>query len=174
MTHRAWLAALALSLSACGGGVPASDPHPLLTQGPPPFEEPALDGSMITFPKQGKVTVVDFWSTACEPCVKMMPAIEALYQERKGQGLQVVGIAIDDNPGKVEGRLKKMGVTYPNMLDDDASSKRGAYRVDELPQTFIFDKRGKLRVVSVGGEEDDVAIIRQAVEALLAEDGSGG
>jgi thiol-disulfide isomerase/thioredoxin len=157
-------------LSCGGGGLPASEPHPLLTEGAPPtFEEPSLAGEMVTFPKSGTVTVVDFWSTTCEPCVKMMPAIEALYQEKRGAGLVVIGVAVDDNPGKVEGKLKKLGVTYPNMLDDAASSKRGAYRVDELPQTFIFDKKGKLRVVTKGGEIDDVEIIRDSVEALLSE-----
>ncbi len=167
-----WIAA------ACGGSLPASDPHPLLAKGPPTFEEPSLEGEVVTFPQKGKVTVVDFWSTACEPCVKMMPAIEALYKERKGEGLQIVGVAIDDNPGKVEGRLKKLGVTYPNLLDDAGSTKRGAYQVDELPQTFIFDKVGKLRVVTKGGEDDDVAVIRDAVEVLLQEEvapaGAGG
>jgi thiol-disulfide isomerase/thioredoxin len=176
--HRA-LAFFALLTAACGGSsVPASDPHPLLTKGPPAFEEPTLAGEVVKFPQKGRVTVVDFWSTSCEPCVKMMPAIEALYKERHGQGLDIVGVSIDDNPGKVEGRLKKLGVTYPNLLDDAASSMRGAYQVDELPQTFIFDKVGKLRVVTKGGEEDDVAVIRSAVEALLAEEvapaGSGG
>jgi cytochrome c biogenesis protein CcmG/thiol:disulfide interchange protein DsbE len=167
------LVPLALLLSACATSVPPSDPHPLLTKGPPTFEEPSLAGDVVKFPQKGRVTVVDFWSTACEPCVKMMPAIEALYQERRDQGLVIVGVAIDDNPGKVEGRLKKLGVTYPNLLDDAASSMRGAYQVDELPQTFIFDKVGKLRVVTKGGEEDDVAVIRSAVEALLAEEGGG-
>ena len=150
--------------------MPASDPHPLLQKGPPPFQEPSLAGDVVKFPEKGKVTVVDFWSTSCEPCVKMMPAIEALYQEKKGAGLNIVGVAIDDNPGKVEGRLKKLGVTYPNLLDDAASSMRGAYQVDELPQTFIFDKVGKLRIVTKGGEDDDVAVIRAAVDVLLAEE----
>lgn len=178
MLSRAFLPA-ALLLTACGATLPPSEPHPLLTNGPPTFEEPSLAGEVVKFPQKGHVTVVDFWSTACEPCVKMMPAIEALYQERRQQGLVIVGVAIDDNPGKVEGRLKKLGVTYPNLLDDAASSMRGAYQVDELPQTFIFDKVGKLRVVTKGGEDDDVAVIRSAVDALLAEDvapapGAGG
>ena len=175
MQHRA-LALVALLSAACGSTLPASDPHPLLAKGPPTFEEPTLSGEVVKFPKQGRVTVVDFWSTACVPCVKMMPALTALYQERHGQGLDIVGVSIDDNPGKVEGRLKKLGVTYPNLLDDVASSMRGAYQIDELPQTFIFDKAGKLRVVTKGGEEDDVAVIRSAVDVLLAEDtpGSGG
>lgn len=133
------------------------------------MEQPTLSGDLATFPKQGKVTVIDFWSTSCAPCVKMMPAIQALHSEHEAAGLYVVGVAIDDNPGLVAERLKKMGVTYTNVLDDGASSVRGAYQVTDLPQTFIFDKKGVLRVVTRGGDEADVAKIEDAVEFLLSE-----
>jgi thiol-disulfide isomerase/thioredoxin len=156
--------------TACGAGaLPQSQPHPFLEKEPPAMEQMGLDGSMISFPQKGEVTVVDFWATSCKPCVKMMPAIEDLYQARKGTGVAVIGVAIDDNPGLVEKRLKELGVTYPNMLDDSASSLRGTYQVDELPQTFIFDKQGHLRVVTKGGEETDVGIIQDAVDVLSAE-----
>ena len=97
-----------------------------------------------------------------------MPAIETLYQEQKGSGVRVIGVAVDDNPGLVESMIKQLGVTYPNVLDDPASSMGGTYQIDELPQTFIFDKQGKLRVATKGGEETDVDMIRDAVTALSA------
>jgi len=158
-----------LALGCGSASLPQSIPHPLLDQAPEPLEEMGLDGEMISFPKKGEVTVVDFWSTNCKPCVKMMPAIETLYEGRKGSGVTVIGVAVDDNPGLVQKRLKEIGVTYPNVLDDPASSLRGTYQVDELPQTFIFDKTGHLRVVTKGGEETDIGIIQDAVDVLAAE-----
>lgn len=163
------IALLGLVLGCGGAALPASEPHSLLNTSPAPIEQPSLAGAMVKFPREGRVTVVDFWSTSCKPCVKMLPALQALYQERKGEGLAMIGVAIDDNPGLVEERAKALGVTYPNVLDDAASSTRGAYQVADLPQTFIFDKTGKLRVVTRGGDEDDVSIIRDAVSSLLAE-----
>lgn len=149
--------------------MPTSQPHPLLQQSPSAFEEPSLAGDMVSFPKKGAVTVVDFWSTSCKPCVKMLPEIEALYVARRTEGLAVVGVAIDDNPGLVGSRLKELGVTYPNLLDDAASTMRGTYQVDELPQTFVFDRQGQVRLVTTGGDGNDVTTIRDAVDALLAE-----
>lgn len=176
MPRRRPLLAQALSLAAtalvgvgCSATLPKSQPHPLLDKKPDSIEQLSLDGQLLKFPQPGKVTVVDFWSTACKPCLKMMPAIEALYQERKADGVAVIGIAVDDNPGLVGERLKKLGVRYPNALDDAASSCRGAYQVADLPQTFIFDKKGQLRVVTRGGEESEVSVIRDAVSFLLAE-----
>lgn len=162
------MALLTLALG-CAPSLPASRPHELLNKSPAAIEQPTLGGDLASFPKPGKVTVIDFWSTSCEPCVKMMPAIQALHQEHKAAGLYVVGVAIDDNPGLVSERLAKLGVTYTNVLDDGASSVRGAYQVSDLPQTFIFDKKGVLRVVTRGGDEADVAKIEDAVEFLLSE-----
>lgn len=153
----------------CGASLPKSQPHALLDTEPKSVEQIGLDGQLVKFPVPGKVTVVDFWSTSCKPCLKMMPAIEALHEEHKGNGLAVIGIAIDDNPGLVSERVKELGVRYPNALDDAASSARGAYQVADLPQTFIFDKKGKLRVVTKGGEESEISVIRDAVSFLLAE-----
>ncbi|MBL8740322.1 MAG: TlpA family protein disulfide reductase [Myxococcales bacterium] len=169
------LRALALALVfgsmilGCGGSLPASKPHPLLDKAPDAIEQLTLEGEMVKFPQKGKVTVLDFWSTNCKPCVKMMPELQALYAERKGAGLSMVGVAIDDNPGLVTERLKKMGVTYVNVLDDSGSTIRGAYQVSDLPQTFIFDRKGQLRVVTQGGDEKEVAAIRDAVDFLLSE-----
>ena len=165
------LLALSLSLTAlgCGPALPESRPHPLLSKTPEPIEQPTLEGDLVRFPRSGRVTVVDFWSTVCEPCIEMMPAIEAMHREHKGAGLVVVGVAIDDNPGLVDQRLRKLGITYANILDDAGSTVRGAYQVDDLPTTFIFDKKGVLRVVTKGGDAADVAKIRDAVEFLLSE-----
>ncbi len=162
-----FVSSILFALTGCARHLPESRPHPLLSSAPKVIEEPTLKGEMISFPKKGTVTVVDFWSTVCEPCLKMMPAMEQLH-EQHGEGLTVIGVAVDDNPGAVNERLKKLGIRYPNVLDD-AGSSRGAYQVDELPQTFIFDKTGKLRVVTKGGADGDVAVIRDAVEFLLAE-----
>jgi thiol-disulfide isomerase/thioredoxin len=163
------LSLAACVLSACAPSLPASEPHALLAKTPPKTEQVDLQGEMVAFPPQGKVTLIDFWSTSCKPCLKIIPGVQALNQEHKAEGLAVFGVAIDDNPSQVERQLKSLGVSYPNVLDDAASSIRGAYQVDELPQTFVLDRKGTVRFVAKGGDAADEAAIRSAVEFLLAE-----
>ncbi len=160
---------LALASSGCGASFPTSEPHALLEQAAEPRSEPTLAGEMLSFPEPGKVTLVDFWATSCKPCVKIMPAVDALHREKQSEGLVVVGIATDDNPGLVMNRIRELGVSYPNLIDDAASSMQGACRVDELPTTFLIDKRGRVRLVRKGGEEGELEALRVATELLLAE-----
>jgi thiol-disulfide isomerase/thioredoxin len=128
----------------------------------------SLDGTLVKLPAHGKVTMVDFWATSCAPCVKMMPKLAALYDEKRAAGLVVVGVASDDNPGLVQARLRELGVTYPNIVDA-AGTIRGAYRATDLPQTVLIDRHGKVRVVRLGGGEEDLRALRVAVDSLLGE-----
>lgn len=169
MTLRAVLLVLAAAATAgCGGAsMPASD-HPLMHTDAPTRREATLAGEMVSLPQKGKITVVDFWATTCHPCAELMPEIEKLYEEKRADGVEVVGVAIDDNPGLVQNRLKERGVTYPVVLDP-SSTIEGVYKVTDLPQTFVFDRAGKLRFFTKGGTLDEVGKIRAAVDALVAE-----
>ena len=80
----------------------------------------------------------------------------------------VVGVATDDNPGLVQEHLRRLGVTYPNVVDA-SGTLRGAYRADKLPQTVVMDRHGKVRVVRVGGGEEDLSALRGAVDILIGE-----
>jgi thiol-disulfide isomerase/thioredoxin len=157
--------ALVASSSACGAASLPPSEHPLMKEGVDARKEATLDGDLVALPAKGKVTVVDFWSTSCEHCKELMPEIQAIYEDEHGAGVAVIGVAVDDNPGLVAKRVRERGVTYPNVLDAE-SSIEGAYRVTDLPQTFVFDKDGSLRYFARGAKGDQ---IKQAVDALLAE-----
>ncbi|MCC6526936.1 MAG: TlpA family protein disulfide reductase [Polyangiaceae bacterium] len=160
-----------LASVGCSAQLPPSAPHDLLGKPGEVQSAAALDGTLVAFPERGRVTVVDFWGTSCKPCIAAMPGLEDLYQDKKGAGLTVVGVAVDDNPGLVDETLKKLGVHYPNLLDDTSSSVRGAFLVTDIPRSFVFDRKGKLRLV-IGGEDkerDMVSVVRQAVDFLLEE-----
>lgn len=158
-----------LLLVGCAASLPTSEPHALLTKSAPAQDQVDLQGEMVSFPTKGKVTLIDFWSTTCKPCLKIIPGVQELHAAHAKDGLAVIGVAIDDNPGQVERQLKALGVTYPNVLDDAGSTIRGAFQVDELPQTFVLDRKGNVRFVAKGGDPSDEAAIHDAVEFLLAE-----
>jgi len=158
----------AFAVSGCGAATLPPSEHPLMNEGVTPRKEETLGGDLVTLPERGKVTVVDFWSTSCSSCKELMPAIEALYEKEQGEGVKVVGVAVDDNPGLVQKRARERGVTYPTVLDAE-SQIEGAYRVTDLPQTFVFDRKGTLRFFAKGGSGAEAAKIRDAVDALVAE-----
>lgn len=161
-----------LGAASCAAPPPARLPgsarHPLLGTTPKMRSEPSLGGELVTLPSAGHVTLVDFWSLSCEPCVAMMPAIEETYRKKRSAGLVVVGIASDDNPGLVRQRLVELGVSYPNVVDSEGPV-RGAFRVDSLPQTVVFDRHGVVRLVRIGGSPADVSAVREAVDLLLGQ-----
>jgi len=165
------LIASCLSASACAGRGPVSDPHDLLGTFPTPERgwrvEPSHVGEWIAVPARGLITVIDFWSTSCEPCMKAMPDLERIWQRHRGAGLQVVGVAIDEEPAEIQRMLPSLGVTFP-MLIDSAQVLSGPYRVgSRVPATFVLDRQGRVRFFS--GGEGDIDQVADAVRALVAE-----
>ena len=168
---RSLVAALVLLVGALASGcasIPRSDPHPLAHHAFPKQQGASLDGGEITIPSTGRVTLIDVWSTACKPCMKLMPKIDAIWEKYRARGLDVVGVAVDDNPGLVVERLRELHVRYPNIVDASGNI-RAALRSADLPQTFVIDRAGQVRVVRVGGDDDDAVAIEAAAEKLLGE-----
>ena len=158
-----------LTLAGCTRGIPQSPPHPSLAQPISSRTERTVDGrTTVRVPAPGKVTVIDVWATSCAPCIKLMPAMQALSTKYAARGLVVLGVAVDDNPGLVLQRLRELGITYPNVIDAEGSL-RGALRVKELPTTLVIDRAGIVRLVRAGGDAGDMEAIEQAAEALLEE-----
>jgi thiol-disulfide isomerase/thioredoxin len=133
------------------------------------LQEPTTESDLLSFPTPGTVTVIDFWSTSCKPCLRAMPALQKLYETRKDRGLMIVGVAADDNPGVVIQSARRLGVHYP-ILVDASGQIRGALNIgQELPQTLIVGRDLRLRLVSNGASDTELKEIEQSVDALLAE-----
>ena len=77
---------------------------------------------------KGKVLLLDFWATWCEPCKVEIPAFVD-FQEKYGKdGLQIVGISIDDTPAQLEPYVKDMKMNYPVLVGKDHDDVQDAYR----------------------------------------------
>jgi thiol-disulfide isomerase/thioredoxin len=124
---------------------------------------------MVSMPTRGSVMLVDVWSTSCKPCLEVMPELESLWKAHKAAGLIVVGVAQDDNPGLVTNKIRELGISYPIVLDPEGAL-RGRLRVVDLPGAFVVDRAGRVRVFRQGGDASDRRALREAVEALLAEE----
>jgi len=113
-----------------------------------------LDGSDRTLLDwQGKVRVVNFWATWCEPCREEIPALQRVQAKFAANGLETIGISID-HADKVRQFAKNMAITYPLLLGDasviDVARALGN-RAGGLPYTLVIDAQGKLLASKLGG-----------------------
>ena len=165
----AWLFALAallfaLGLAACDSGAPAAQ----LNSGQPAFafQTVALDGAPVHFPAAfvGKPLVIRFWADWCKYCEGEMKAIENVYQRHRSRGLGVLAINAGQDKPAVVAFMKKIGVSYPALLDEQSKIAR-SYGVVGLPTTYFVDAHGIVRGKIVG-EADEVTFERQVAELL--------
>ena len=91
---------------------------------------------------RGKVVLVNFWATWCDPCRREMPDLETLYRRFKNQGLVVLAIS-DDDAGKVKQLIVEKRFTYPVLLDP-GRKVTDLFRVEGIPKSFVYDRDGKL------------------------------
>ena len=112
---------------------------------------------------RGKVVLLDFWATWCGPCKKEMPGYETLYRKYKDRGLAVVGIAADSDAQVVARFGKKLGITYPLLVN---GMDVQPYGVEGLPTTILVDRGGIIRKKVVGFEYTSVieSDLRQILE----------
>jgi peroxiredoxin len=128
----------------------------------PDFTLQSLDGKTVHLSDfRGKAVLLNFWATWCEPCKIEMPWIVDLQKQYASQGLQVVGVAMDDvGAAEISKFTRQMGVNYPVVIGKDETSD--AYGgLPFLPTTFYIGRDGKIvdKVFGIKGRseiEDDV------------------
>lgn len=111
---------------------------------------------------RGKVVLLDFWATWCAPCKREMPGYEDLYRRYKNRGLAVVGIAADSDPRVVSRFGRRLGITYP-LLVNGMDVQR--YGVEGLPTTILVDRSGLVTKKVVGFEY--TAVIERDLRPLI-------
>jgi peroxiredoxin len=101
---------------------------------------------------QGKILVINYWATWCQPCREEMPGFSRLQEKFRGNGVQFVGISTDDEDKIVEFQ-KSTPINYPlligNMTVMASSADLGNIR-QGLPFTAVFDRRGDLVMTKLG------------------------
>ncbi|HLK62856.1 MAG TPA: TlpA disulfide reductase family protein [Bryobacteraceae bacterium] len=111
-------------------------------------------GKMATLKKyRGKVVLLDFWATWCHGCKEEIPWFSEFAKTSSKKGLAVVGVSMDEGGWKVlEPFLAENHIPYRMVLGDDATAK--GYGIDNLPDTFLIDRHGKIAAAYVAGMVD--------------------
>ncbi len=115
---------------------------------------------------KGKVVLVDFWATWCEPCKEALPHYSALFKKYKKQGLIVLAVNEDDNAKERDAYLKKDPYPFPVFADPEKKFLN-SFDVAAIPTVFVFDKNLKLVTFIRGFDAKKAKTLEDTVSQLL-------
>ena len=113
---------------------------------------------------RGKVVLLDFWASWCEPCVREMPLLATVQRELGPRGLQVVAVNTEGSSAKARGFAGRLGRDVLILVDDGETAMR--YGVQTLPHQVVVGRDGRVRHVQVGGGGERT--LRARLEQALA------
>ncbi len=149
----------------------ASAAHALdIGKSAPALEAKLLDGTPFSLAAAtGKVIIINFWATYCEPCRVEMPALDAYYRKHSAEGLMLVGISIDDPSDEAKVRNVMSVFSFPGALAQDARFEKYG-RIWHIPLTFVIDRHGNTRQDGWYVENGiDLPLLEKTVTPLLQE-----
>lgn len=118
---------------------------------------------------KGKVVLLNFWGTWCEPCREEMPALERLWKGFKDKGLVIVAVALDRGSIHKVGEFCRMSeVTFPVLLDPSGDVK-DAWAVTMFPTSFVVGRDGLIKGRINGPRPWDNVASNRLFETLLTE-----
>jgi peroxiredoxin len=137
----------------------------------PEFELTALDGKKVRLADfKGKAVLLNFWATFCQPCKIEMPWFVDLQNKYGPEGLQIVGVAMDDASEADIGKFaKNLGVNYPILIGQEKIGEDYG-GIPFLPTTFYISRDGKVvdKVYGLKGKAE----IEESVKKALSQGGS--
>jgi peroxiredoxin len=146
---------------------------PRLTQSAlaPDFSLASLDGTTMRLSDlRGKAVLLNFWATWCGPCKIETPWLVDFQKQYASQGLQIVGVAMDDASKEEIGKFAKdMGVNYPILIGKESVGDLYG-GVPALPETFVIGRDGKLvdKIIGLKGKAEIDEDIRKALDTKAA------
>lgn len=114
------------------------------------------------------LTVIDFWATWCQPCIRSMPRLVELSETYKDQGVSFIGISVDSprNLSKVKPFARSMGIQYPVLLDS-SGELMGDLNVTAVPTLFIINSDHRILYMHEGFNAGDEITIQEEIDKHL-------
>jgi len=156
---------LIIVLAAGFGTDPHAVPNLLINNPAPDFELATVDGKTFSSKSlKGKPTLLNFWSTWCEPC-KLEHELLQEASKFYGDRVQFVGIVYQDNVEAAQAYLKVRSNLYPQLMDEGSRSAID-YGVSGVPETYVLSADGTVIHKEAGVISG--AVIRQYIDPMLA------
>ena len=129
----------------------------------------SIDGAKVDLRDyRGRVVIVNFWATWCEPCREEMPSLARLRDKLAGKPFAVLAVNYGESREKISQFLQRETVALPIVLDTQKDVAR-EWNVGGLPMTFVVDAQGRVRYSAFGARDWSDETARKLVERLIAE-----
>jgi thiol-disulfide isomerase/thioredoxin len=115
---------------------------------------------------RGRVVLVNFWASWCDPCRAEMPSMQKLREELAGRRFSILAVNYGESRARVADFVKRAAVGFPVLLDPDQETAR-AWRVRVLPVSFVVGADGSVKYRAVGEVDWTSPAIADAVRRLL-------
>jgi cytochrome c biogenesis protein CcmG, thiol:disulfide interchange protein DsbE len=117
---------------------------------------------------KGRVVLVNFWASWCQPCLQEMPSMQELNSFLPEDKFTMLSILFNDAPAFAENIAARFNLTFPILIDPENMAAR-AYGLTGVPETYIIDKEGVLRKKFIGPVEWNSAEARQMMLQYIAQ-----
>jgi thiol-disulfide isomerase/thioredoxin len=136
----------------------------------PPLALSDLDGRAHRLDDyRGKVVLVNFWATWCEPCRNEMPSLNQLRASLRGQPFVVLAVNLAESEPRIRRFMEQVPLDFPVLLDRDSATAK-AWRARILPVSFVIGPDGRIRYSAVGDTDWMQEPVRKAVAGLLPKE----
>lgn len=130
------------------------------------FSLKSVNGGAPMSIEKGKVTIVDFWATWCEPCKKSFPKYQELYVKYKASGLEILAVSVDDEKKEIPDFIKTYGAKFPVGWDDGKKIAE-CYKPPNMPSAYVIDKQGVVKFVHNGYHDGEEKELEKEIKGLL-------
>ena len=117
---------------------------------------------------RGDVVLINFWASWCGPCRQEMPALSELHDKYQALGFTVLGVNVEEDPGKAVKLLEELPVSFPVLFDSESTVSR-QYDVVAMPSTVLVDRNGKMRYLHKGYKPGLEDVYLQQIRDLIRE-----
>jgi thiol-disulfide isomerase/thioredoxin len=133
----------------------------------PPLELRTLDGQPFKLADlRGRVVLINFWATWCEPCIEEMPSLQRLRSQLDTARFEVIAVNFQEGEPRIRAFLEKVPIGFPIVRDTDGAVA-SAWKARIFPTSFVVDSEQRIRYTLIGSLDWSAPEIEHRIRALL-------